>query len=103
MKGALHPANMLRPLLWVIAIAYFLIDAISVALVRPVTRWLDRIAALRRITAWIRSLGPYPSLFLFAVPLIVLEPVKPVALYLFGTGRFYAGMVVLVVGEGTKI
>ena len=85
------------------AIAYFLIDALSVALVKPVGRWLDKIAALRRITAWIRSLGPYPSLIVFIVPLIVLEPVKPVSLYLVGTGQFYAGMLVLLIGEAAKI
>jgi hypothetical protein len=42
-------------------------------------------------------------LALFAVPLIVLEPVKPVAAYLAGTGHIAMGMTVLVVGEVLKL
>ena len=53
--------------------------------------------------AWVRSLGPYPTLALFLVPVILLEPVKPVALYLFGAGHLMAGTIVLVVGEILKI
>ena len=103
MRGRQYARNIVRPVLWVLAIAYFLIDALSVALVKPVGRWLDTIAALHRIAAWIKCLGPYQSLFLFAVPLILLEPVKPVSLYLLGTGQFYAGMLVLLIGEAAKI
>ena len=56
-----------------------------------------------RITAWIRSLGPYSSLALFLVPLIVLEPVKPVSVYLMGTGHSTEGLLVLIIGEALKI
>jgi hypothetical protein len=49
------------------------------------------------------SLRPYPALALFAVPLIVLEPVKPVAAYLGGTGHIAVGMTVLVIGEVLKL
>ena len=49
------------------------------------------------------SLRPYPTLALFGVPLIVLEPVKPVAVYLTGTGHIAIGMIVLVVGEVLKL
>jgi hypothetical protein len=40
---------------------------------------------------------------LFAVPLIVLEPVKPVALYLAGTGHMVSGATVFVGGEILKL
>jgi hypothetical protein len=40
---------------------------------------------------------------LFAVPLIVLEPVKPVAAYLAGTGHIAVGLIVLVIGEVLKL
>jgi hypothetical protein len=52
---------------------------------------------------WIRSLGPYPTLALFAVPLIVLEPVKPVGLYLIASGNVIDGTVLIGVGEIAKI
>ena len=103
MKGSLRPGKIWRPVLWVLAIAYFLIDAISASLLKPLRQWLDKLDAFRRMAGWIRSLGPYSSLFIFLVPLIVLEPVKPVALYLMGIGQFFAGLVVLVVGEALKI
>ena len=102
-KGSLRPSKIWRPVLWVLVVTYFLIDAISVSLLKPLRRWLDRLDAFRRLAGWIRSLGPYPSLFIFLVPLIVLEPVKPVSLYLVGIGQFYAGLIVFVVGEALKI
>ena len=52
---------------------------------------------------WIGSLRPYPSLALFAVPLIVLEPVKPVAAYLIATGQIATGMTMLAIGEILKL
>jgi len=103
MKVQPRPSKILRPVIWVLAIAYFLVDALFISLLKPLERWLERVASLRRITAWIRSLGPYSSLFLFIVPLVVLEPVKPTALYLMGIGQWYAGLLVLVVGEALKI
>jgi hypothetical protein len=48
-------------------------------------------------------LQPYPSLALFAVPVVLLEPVKPVAAYLLATGSVSAGMTVLIAGELLKL
>jgi hypothetical protein len=86
-----------------LAAVYLLIDAITVVLLRPLVRWIARVSEQLRITAWIRSLGPYSSLALFLVPLIVLEPVKPVSVYLMGTGHSTEGLLVLIVGEALKI
>jgi hypothetical protein len=95
--------QILRPLVWGLAVAYFVIDAFFVLLVQPIGRWLDRVPVFLRLAARIKSLGPYPSLFLFLVPLIVLEPVKPLGLYLIGTGRQTAGALFIIVGEAIKI
>jgi len=86
-----------------LAALYLLVDAITVMLLRPVVRWIARISDHLRITAWIRSLGPYSSLALFLVPLIVLEPVKPVSVFLMGSGHSTEGLLVLIIGEGMKI
>src|SRR5262249_49320328 len=43
------------------------------------------------------------TLALFLVPLIILEPVKPVAAYLMASGRVRYGVAVLVIGEILKI
>jgi hypothetical protein len=95
--------KILIPVVWVLAVAYFLIDAFFVLLVRPIATWLDQLPAFLRIATWIRSLGAYPSLLLFVVPLIVLEPVKPLGLYWIGTGRQMGGVLFLIVGEAIKI
>jgi membrane protein YqaA with SNARE-associated domain len=48
-------------------------------------------------------LSPYPSLALFSVPLIILEPVKPVAAYLAATGQMLGGALTLIIGELLKL
>ena len=41
-NGSLRPGKIWRPVLWVLAIAYFLIDAISASLLKPLRQWLDK-------------------------------------------------------------
>nr|WP_249132149.1 hypothetical protein [Bradyrhizobium diazoefficiens] len=73
------------------------------AVARPIARWIGRHVQFRRLRAWIRSLRPYPSLALFSVPVIMLEPVKPVAAYLTATGQVLSGAVTFIVGELLKL
>ncbi len=49
------------------------------------------------------SLAPYPSLALFAVPVIILEPAKPLSGYLIASGHFFAGAVVFIAAEVLKL
>src|SRR4051812_11614217 len=107
MKPGRPPATrlgkILRPLVTVAAILYFIIDALFLSLVRP----LGRLIAELRIYDWLRQqldrLGPYPTLVFFVVPYILLEPVKPVALYLIAIGHIVNGILVLVIGEFLKL
>jgi hypothetical protein len=103
MNIAQHTRKILRPAVSALAIAYFLIDALFVLLIRPMARWLDKHPTFLRVVIWIKSLGPYQSLFLFIVPLMMLEPVKPFSLYLISTGRHISGALFLIVGEAIKI
>jgi hypothetical protein len=48
-------------------------------------------------------LGPYPSLALFAVPVIILEPAKLLTACLIGTGHFFAGAAVFIAAEVLKL
>ena len=82
-----------------IAIPYFLLDAMFATVAIPLSRWIAGHWAFARIHRWILSLRPYPTLLLFTVPVIVLEPVKPVALYLIGTGHATLGLSALAIGE----
>ena len=102
-RGSKRIAKAFKPILVVFAALYFLIDAIFFSLIRPLGTWLSKLPIFRRIGSWIRSLGPYPTLALFAVPLIVLEPVKPVGLYLIADGNVIDGTVLIGVGEIAKI
>jgi hypothetical protein len=95
--------RIVRPLIFVLAAIYFLVDAIFMTVAGPVANWIGERWILSGFRAWIASLSPYATLALFAVPLIVLEPVKPVAAYLVGIGDIKLGLTVLVVGEVLKL
>jgi hypothetical protein len=87
----------------VIAIPYFLLDAMFATVAIPLSRWIAGHWAFARIHRWILSLRPYPTLLLFAVPVTVLEPVKPVAFYLLGTGHAVLGLSALAIAEIIKL
>ena len=88
---------------YVLAALYFLVDAVFMTVAKPISDWIGKHLALRKLRAWIRSLPPYPSLALFSVPLIILEPVKPVAAYLAATGQILSSAVTLITGELLKL
>lgn len=95
--------RLLKSAVFVLATMYFIVDAVFLKIATPLARWMARRRVFIRLRKWIGSLRPYSSLALFAVPLIVLEPVKPVAAYLIGTGKISFGMTVLAIGEILKL
>ena len=95
--------RMLKPATYVLATAYFLVDAVFIAVAKPVSTWLAKHVVLRKLRSWVRSLRPYPSLALFSVPVIILEPVKPVAAYMAATGQIMSSVLTLVGGELLKL
>jgi uncharacterized protein len=95
--------RVLSSIVAVLAVLYFLIDALFLPPLRLLARWLGGFRLFVHVDAWIRTLGPYQTLALFLVPLVILEPVKPVAAYLAARGHFTRSLAVLVVGEILKI
>jgi hypothetical protein len=95
--------RVLSPLVAILAFLYFLIDALFLPPIRLLGRWLGSFNAFARLGDWIRTLGPYQTLALFLVPLIILEPVKPVAAYLAARGHYARSIAVLVIGEILKV
>ncbi|RXH25055.1 MULTISPECIES: hypothetical protein [Bradyrhizobium] len=95
--------RILKPVTYILAAIYFLVDAVFMAVARPIARWIGRHFEFRRLRGWIRSLPPYPSLALFSVPVIILEPVKPIAAYLAATGQILGGAVMFIIGELLKL
>jgi hypothetical protein len=49
----------------------------------------------RYIRRNIRKLSPYASLCLLAVPVMLAEPLKMVAIFIFGSGHWLAGLIVM--------
>jgi hypothetical protein len=95
--------RILKPVTYVLAVVYFLVDAAFIVVAKPLSNWLAKHLALRKLRVWIRSLRPYPSLALFSVPVIILEPVKPVAAYLAATGQIVSSVLTLIIGEVLKL
>ena len=83
--------------------AYFLFDAVVFGLLAPVVGLIARNPAFRPITAWLLGLGPYPTLAIFLIPIIGLEPMKPYSAWLMATGRPWTGICVLILAEIVKI
>src|SRR6202171_3642496 len=88
---------------FILATMYFVVDGVFSYLTRPITEWIAKKKLFERARLWVTSLGPYPSLALFAVPVIILEPAKPLAGYLLGTGHFFAGAVTFITAEVLKL
>jgi hypothetical protein len=86
-----------------VAIVYFIVDGIFSYITRPLTAWLSKKKLFERVRRWVTSVGPYQSFALFAVPLIILEPAKPLSGYLIGTGHFFAGALVFIAAEVLKL
>jgi hypothetical protein len=95
--------RVLSPLVAILALIYFLIDALFLPPLRLLGRWLGGFTLFARLGDWMRTLGPYQTLALFLVPLIILEPVKPVAAYLAAKGHYARSIAVLVIGEILKV
>jgi hypothetical protein len=96
-------SRIFKPFVFLMAAIYFLVDAVFFTLFKPLLRRLADYWVFESLRAWIVSLRPYPTLALFIVPVILLEPVKPVAAYLTATGHIVGGLVVLIVGELLKL
>jgi hypothetical protein len=95
--------RILKPITYVIAAVYLLADVVFMPVARRIGDWIANRVPLRRLSIWIRSLRPYPSLALFSVPVIILEPVKPAAAYLAATGQIAKSVGVLIVAELLKL
>jgi hypothetical protein len=95
--------RILRPISYILAAIYFCADLIFARVARPISTWIARQVPLRPVRDWICSLSPYPSLALFSVPVILLEPVKFVAAYLAATGNLIYAGATFVVGEILKL
>jgi hypothetical protein len=88
---------------YLLVAVYFVADVVFGSITRPLSAWIGRLQMLRAVNAWIEGLRPYPALALFSVPVVILEPVKPVGAFLVSAGHVMEGTLTIVVGEILKI
>lgn len=93
----------LTPVALVVAILYFLIDGVFVALIRRPAAWVAQQPLVAQLMARIARLGPYPTLVLMLIPIGLFEPLKPVGLYLIAKKHVVTGTTVLVLAEVLKV
>ncbi|WP_332680630.1 hypothetical protein [Bosea sp. (in: a-proteobacteria)] len=79
-----------------------LLDELVWPLYRPLLAWLGSLGAVARIEAAIARLPPYGVLAMLAVPFVVAEPMKLVALVLLARGSLAAGIALMALGHLTS-
>lgn len=95
--------RLLKLLGYALVTIYFVADLVFESVARPLSAWLGRLRILQPLYDWIARLRPYPALALFSVPLIVLEPIKPIGAFLVAAGHVMQGVLTIAVGEILKI
>ena len=96
-------SRIFKPLVFALAGIYFLVDAAIWTIARPVIRSLANHWIFASLRTWVMSLGRYPTLALFIVPVLILEPAKPFAAYLTATGHVMSGLAILGAAEFLKL
>lgn len=76
----------------VAAALYLLFEEYLLVRVRAVIERLERIDLVTRVEAKVAVLPPYPALVLFAIPGLVLYPLKALSLWLLAGGHVIAGI-----------
>ena len=74
-------ARFWKTAVFIVATAYFVVDGVLSYVTRPMTVWIAKRDLFERTRLWVVSLRPYPSLALLVIPVIILEPAKPLAGY----------------------
>ena len=92
-----------RVLLSIVLILWTLLDVLLFPLFRPLFAWLSSLRLFEWIGSLFNRLPPYVALLIFAIPFIVIEPLKGFALYWFGIGHYIQGALLLVLAHGGSI
>jgi hypothetical protein len=91
--------RILRGVGLVFGLLYFASEDIARFLVAPILAGLARLRVWLHVERLIASLPPYGALCVLAVPMIVLEPVKLLALWRIASGSLLAGAALLVAAK----
>ena len=87
----------------IVMAAYYTLTAIVGPVVRPIGRALAKLRVAQALRSAIERLGPYWSLVLLVVPIIIIEPLKIGALAILASGRVVLGTAALVISHGLSL
>jgi hypothetical protein len=93
-----YARRLFAPLVYLAAVLLLLEDwlwTLGARLMARLAQW----PPLHRLEAWICRLGPYAALVLFALPAVLLFPVKLLALWAMGNGHALTGLLVIIVAK----
>jgi hypothetical protein len=96
-------AHLFKPVVAIVAAIYFIIDAIVLAIFRPLLRRIGGLKIFQLVAAWIATLGPYQTLAIFLIPVLILEPIKPLSAVIMASGHVVVGVMALVLAEVLKV
>ncbi|MEO8756707.1 MAG: hypothetical protein ABI398_02985 [Devosia sp.] len=85
-----------RAIATIVVVIWSVFDEVLFRPLRPVVAWLSRLRLFETIGGLIARTPPYGVLLLLAVPFVLIEPLKVVALYLIATGVFIRGVLLLI-------
>jgi hypothetical protein len=75
-----------------VVVLYIVLDGIVAPVFSPLLKWVARLRLVIRLQDAVAALPPYAILVLVAVPMLIAEPAKLYALWLFSQGLFWAGV-----------
>lgn len=85
-----------RAIATVVVVVWTLLDELLFPLFRPLIRWLSGLRLFEMIGDLLGRLPPYVVLICLAVPFILIEPLKLLALYWMASGLVIRGTLLLI-------
>ena len=95
--------RVLQFLVAIVMATYYMLTAITGPIVRPIARALLSLHILSTLRATVERFGPYPSLLVLAVPVIIIEPLKIGALAILASGHFVLGTAAMLISHGLSL
>ena len=87
----------------VAVIGYMLLDELLFPLFRPLIAWLAGLRLFQRLGQWLGRIPPYLALVAFAVPFVIIEPVKVAAIWWAGIGHVVTGTIGLLLAHALSL
>ena len=82
--------------LTIFLLIYFLLEDLFHRWLAPLFRLLGRLSPFAALGRLLSQLPPYAALVVFAIPFIIVEPIKVFSLFWIGVGHVVTGTVLLV-------